>query len=43
VWVGLAGPDGTQATLTNVRYGDRDIIRRRAVAVALHRLRIALG
>ncbi len=41
VYVGLAGPDGVAAREHRLR-GDRETIRQRSVALALHALRIAL-
>ena len=41
VYVGLAGPDGVAAREHRLR-GDREAIRQRSVAMALHALRIAL-
>ena len=41
VYVGLAGPDGVAAREHRLR-GDREAIRQRSVALALHALRIAL-
>jgi nicotinamide-nucleotide amidase len=41
VYVGLAGPDGAAAQEHRLR-GDREAIRRRSAALALHALRLAL-
>lgn len=43
VWVGVAGPDGADARHFHFPATERDVIQRRAVTAALHRLRIRLG
>ena len=41
VYLGVAGPDGTSSRELHLR-GDRDAIRNRSVALAMHSLRLAL-
>lgn len=43
VWIGVAGPDGDDAELFHFLATERDVIQRRAVTAALHRLRRRLG
>lgn len=42
VWIGVAGPEGTDAERFTFPATSRDVIQRRAVTAALHRLRIRL-
>ena len=41
VYLGVAGPDGASSRELHLR-GDRDAIRNRSVALAMHSLRLAL-
>lgn len=43
VFVGISGPSGTSHVRLGSRWGDRDAIRARAVASAMHLLRIGLA
>ncbi len=43
VWIGVAGPDGADAQHFHFLATERDVIQRRAVTAALHRLRLRLG